>query len=297
LKKYWRFLIPILILAGVLSYKFALAKYQFDPAPPANSAAVMNVTGDKPTEPAQPSPNAGNNNTTVKSNSAGTGTGGSSTAKPTASITILMYHEIGTGGNSLFVPTEKFRAQMKYLHNSGYNPVTMAEAYKMVSSGNVPAKTVVLTFDDGYTSFYTQAWPIMKEYGFTGTVYVVSSYTGKYNYLTWEQMQTLNQAGIEIGSHTKNHIDLKAAGDAALVEEIAGSKKAIEENLGTPVYSFCYPIGAYDNRTPAAVKQAGYTTATTVNFGYFSTKTDHYLVPRVRVPGWISLEGFAKNIP
>ncbi len=213
------------------------------------------------------------------------------------SIPILMYHEIGDGPNSLYVPTDKFRDQMKYLYSSGYHTVTMAGAYDMLVNAQIPSKTVVLTFDDGYTSFYTKAWPIMKEFGFTGTVYVCTSFTGKNNYLTWDEMKTLNDAGIEIGSHTKNHVDLKTVSATVLNDEVSGSKKILEENLGVPVTSFCYPIGAYDDKTPPAVKQVGYDSAVTVVYGHATPKNNFFLIPRVRVPGWITHDNFAKSIP
>lgn len=211
------------------------------------------------------------------------------------SIPILMYHEIGTGPNSLYVPTEKFRAQMNYLYKSGYHTVTMANAQEMLAKGKIPAKTVILTFDDGYTSFYTRAWPIMQEFGFTGTVFVCTEFSGRANYLTWEDIKTLHTAGIEIGSHTKNHIDLKTASTERQNQEILGSKQALEEKLGIPAKSFCYPTGTYNETTPQLVKAAGYTSAVTVAYGQATPKNNLYLIPRVRVPGWASLEQFANS--
>jgi peptidoglycan/xylan/chitin deacetylase (PgdA/CDA1 family) len=211
------------------------------------------------------------------------------------SIPILMYHEIGTGPNSLYVPTDKFRTQMNYLYKSGYHSVTMAKAQEMLFNGKIPAKTIVITFDDGYSSVYTRAWPIMQEFGFTGTVYVCTEFSGRANYLTWAEIKNLQCAGIEIGSHTKNHIDLKTADTGRQTQEIAGSKKALEEHLGVPVKSFCYPTGTYNEITPQLVKEAGYTSAVTVAYGQATSKNNLYLIPRVRVPGWASLEQFASS--
>jgi peptidoglycan/xylan/chitin deacetylase (PgdA/CDA1 family) len=211
------------------------------------------------------------------------------------SIPILMYHEIGTGPNSLYVPTDNFRAQMNYLHKSGYHTVTMADAQEMLKNEKIPAKTVVLTFDDGYTSFYTRAWPIMQEFGFTGTVFVITDFTGRANYLTWEEIKNLQKAGIEIGSHTKNHIDLKTASTDRQTQEIMGSKKVLDDKLGISVKSFCYPTGTYNETTPQLVKVAGYTSAVTVAYGQATSKNNFFLVPRVRVPGWATLEQFANS--
>lgn len=211
------------------------------------------------------------------------------------SIPILMYHEIGIGPNSLYLSAEKFRAQMNYLYNSGYHPVTMANAQEMLINEKIPAKTVVLTFDDGYSSIYTQAWPIMQEFGFTGTVFVCTDFSGRANHLTWGEIKTLQHSGIEIGSHTKNHIDLQTASTERQTNEISGSKKDLEEILGVPVRSFCYPSGTYNENTPQLVKVAGYTSAVTVVYGQATSKNNFYLIPRIRVPGWSTLEQFSNS--
>ncbi|MEQ8199794.1 MAG: polysaccharide deacetylase family protein [Syntrophomonadaceae bacterium] len=212
-------------------------------------------------------------------------------------IPILMYHEVTSGPNSLYVPVGKFREQMRYLAVSGYRAVTMTQAEEMLRNKKMPAKTIVLTFDDGYTSFITEAWPIMQEYGFTGTVYACTSFIGRPNYLTMEQIKTLQADGVEIGSHTRNHIDLKTASYKQQVDEIVVSKQILEENLGVPCLSFCYPTGTYSDITPTIVKDAGYTSAVTVAYGHAVPASNPYLTPRVRVPGWITLDKFAQSIP
>jgi len=207
-----------------------------------------------------------------------------------------MYHEIGNGRNGLYVTVDDFRAQMDYLFTNGYRTITMAKAQELLASGQIPSKTVVLTFDDGYASSYTKAWPIMKEHGFTGTIFVCSSFPGRPDSLTWEEIKSLQAEGVEIGSHSQNHADLKQAGSSVLYAEIVSSKKILEEKLGVPIKSFCYPSGAYNENTPDVVKEAGYTSAVTVVFGQASPQNNIYLLPRVRVPGGITLDKFARNI-
>lgn len=213
------------------------------------------------------------------------------------SISILMYHQIGDGPNDLYVTADNFRAQMNYLHKSGYHTVTMAEANVMLTNNKIPAKTIVLTFDDGYKSFITQAWPVMRDLGFTGTVFVCTSLVGQYNYLTWEEIKELHGEGIEIGSHTRNHIDLKKASYQQQMQEIQGSKKVLDETLGVPCLSFCYPSGAYGDVTPTIVQDSGYTSAVTVAFGYATPNKNAYQLPRVRVRGRFCLDEFVQNIP
>ncbi|MCE5197195.1 MAG: polysaccharide deacetylase family protein [Negativicutes bacterium] len=209
------------------------------------------------------------------------------------SIPIFMYHEIGTGSNSLYVSAENFRAQMEYLSDNGYHTATMSAAQEMLASKKIPAKTVVLTFDDGYASFYKQAWPIMKEFDFTGTVYLVTELLDRANYLTWEETKTLTNAGIEIGSHTQHHLDLKAISNDDQKLEISNSKKMLEEKLNISVKSFCYPSGSYSEITPQLVKEAGYTSAVIVTYGLATPEDNQFLIPRVRVHGWTNLDQFA----
>lgn len=209
------------------------------------------------------------------------------------SIPIFMYHEIGTSSNILYVSAENFRAQMKYLSDNGYHTATMSAAQEMLANKKIPAKTVVLTFDDGYASFYKQAWPIMKEFDFTGTVYVVTEFLDRSNYLTWEETKTLTNAGIEIGSHTKHHLDLKAISIDDQKLEISNSKKLLEEKLNISVKSFCYPSGAHSEITPQLVKEAGYTSAVIVSYGLATPEDNQFLIPRVRVHGWTNLNQFA----
>jgi peptidoglycan/xylan/chitin deacetylase (PgdA/CDA1 family) len=212
------------------------------------------------------------------------------------SIPILMYHEIGDGPNALYVSEKNFRAQMHYLRSNGYKIVTMAEAHQMLVSKQIPAKVVVITFDDGYVSVYNRAWPVLQEYGFSATVYVCSSFPGLYNYLTWDHIKVLHSGGVEIGSHSHTHPSLTTVSQTALAQEIAGSKQILEEKLGAKIDSFCYPCGAYNEQTPVVIKNAGYTSAVTVNFRKATSQDNSYLLPRIRVFKADSLGTFSKNI-
>ncbi len=290
MKKYLVYLFPILIIGVILGLNFGMGIY-LDSKSGSNvqisSTDTQNQTPLPELAPPDPITGQGEKPSTSPTNH-----------KPVAvSIPILMYHEIGNGPNSLYVPTEKFCDQMNYLSQNGYHTVTMTEALGMLVSGQIPAKTIVITFDDGYESFYTKAWPIMKEHGFTGTIYVITSFPGLYNYLTWEEIRTIQAEGMEIGSHSQNHKDLKKASASVQSDEIIGSKKILENKLGVTVKSFCYPSGAYGQDTPKVVRDAGYTSAVTVVYGNATPKSNFYLIPRIRVPGWITLENFAKNIP
>ncbi len=292
MKKYGSFLCALILIIG-LAFFFrdsVIAYIDHAPATSPDPQSQAVATNQSPSDPGKSSPagHSGANQPTAAPPSENyTGT----------VIPILMYHEVTSGPNSLYVPVEKFREQMQFLAKSGYHTVTMAQAREMLREKKIPAKTIVLTFDDGYTSVYTNAWPILQEYGFTGTVYVCTSFFGRSNYLTIDQTKQLAAAGIEIGSHTCNHISLKEASYDQQVKEIVVSKQVLEENLGQPCLSFCYPTGTYSDITPGIIKDAGYTSAVTVAYGHASPANTAFLTPRVRVPGWITLDKFAQSIP
>ncbi|MCX5780123.1 MAG: polysaccharide deacetylase family protein [Firmicutes bacterium] len=211
-----------------------------------------------------------------------------------SSITILMYHEIKDGPSALYVAADNFRAQMLYLRDNGFNVITMTQAQALLAQGQIPAKTVVITFDDGYVSVFNNAWPILQALNFRATVYVISSFSGLYNYLTWDQIKIMQAGGIEIGSHTKTHPALTTVSSAQLTDEIAGSKQVLEEQLGVPIYSFCYPTGAFNQYTPQVVKGAGYTSAVTIVNRSATAQDDSFLIPRIRVSKSTSISSFAK---
>jgi peptidoglycan/xylan/chitin deacetylase (PgdA/CDA1 family) len=172
----------------------------------------------------------------------------------------------------------------------------MTQAREMLVSKKIPPKIAVITFDDGYVSVYNRAWPILEECAFPATVYVCSSFPGLYNYLTWDHIKILHSGGVEIGSHSHTHPALTTVSPTALTQEIVGSKQILEQKLGAKINSFCYPTGAYNQYTPIAVKNAGYTSAVTVNFRKATPPDDLYLLPRIRVFKQDTIGSFAKNI-
>jgi peptidoglycan/xylan/chitin deacetylase (PgdA/CDA1 family) len=199
---------------------------------------------------------------------------------------ILMYHYIRSGvdkakdpiGYGLSVSPRNFEAQLAAYKQAGYASLTMAD----FAAGKGGPKDLVLTFDDGYEDFYTTAWPLLKQYGYTATIYVISGKIGG-DYMTWDQLRELKAAGIEVGAHTVNHIDLSKATEAVQHAEIFGSKATIDQKLGGGTVSFCYPSGKFNPMSKSLVKSAGYKTATTTHPGADSHSDDPYVLNRVRV--------------
>jgi len=171
-------------------------------------------------------------------------------------VPILMYHSITDEDESKAHPYYRtttspamFAAQLKYLHESGYTTCSLQQAVHQLK-GEEPAgaKIVGITFDDGYRDFYQHAFPVLNQYGFSATVFLPTGYIGGRavsfkgrDCLTWAEVRELNKCGILFGSHTVTHPQLRDLSVSAINEEIASSKKTIEEELGCSVESFAYP--------------------------------------------------------
>ena len=218
-------------------------------------------------------------------------------------VPILMYHYVRPDpgpddpvGQGLSVSPELFAEHLAYLAQAGYTPVTMAELAEIWQGTRArPANPIVLTFDDGYRDFYTNAWPILQQYGFPATVYLISAFLDEPNYLTRAMVQELDASGmVDFGSHSVHHPDLPSLSDVEAESEIAGSKHALEDLLGHQVSSFCYPTGSYSDREIALVKAAGYALAVTTEWDYAEPSMDAFELPRLRMNAWTTTEDLAR---
>ncbi len=218
---------------------------------------------------------------------------------------ILMYHEIGphlhgSRLNRWRVLPEDFARQLDVLARRGIRGVALRDVLESPVS---PQARAVLTFDDGYAGVLTRALPVLKAHGFGATVFVVSGRLGGVNdwdgetpgdaLLGADGVRALAAAGVEIGSHGATHRALPGLPDADLVAEVAGSKAALEAALGAPVVSFCYPYGAFDDRSVAAVRAAGYRAATVIRGGIPPDLSDPFRLKRVAVRGTNTLLDFS----
>lgn len=228
------------------------------------------------------------------------------TARDTTIIPILMYHYIRVVndpkdqvGINLSVTPAAFAAQMQYLADRGYTTLTMREVHAILAGERpLPPKPIALTFDDGYRDFYTAAWPILQRHGFKATNYVVTNFIGWDAYMTWPMLQELDASGqIEIGAHTRSHGDLRSQKPERRWDEIAGSKAILEEGLGRPVTTFCYPAGFYNDAALADVKRARFLTAVTTQAGTKQNLQWAYALPRIRVNGPDPLGTWAGKLP
>lgn len=216
-------------------------------------------------------------------------------------VPILLYHRIDTSpiNSRYYVPPEKFEAQMKLLHDWGYTSITTEMLIEAITKGTeLPPRPFLLTIDDGNLDNYTNAFPIMQKYGFTGTLYLVGNYVGAENYMSVEQVLEMHNAGWEVGSHSLNHLDLtKVSADTARAEVIR-SKKVLEEMLGIPVLTFAYPFGAYNAAAMDYVKTAGYSGAMGAS-GYTPSQGlwNLYYLQRVEIKGSEDAKTFVRFLP
>ena len=191
----------------------------------------------------------------------------------TAQVVAFCYHRVETsGGGDLAITPQLFEEHMQRLKDNGITVISMQDflAWRR-NEKSIPAKSALITIDDGYSSGYEVARPILKKFGYPWTAFIYTKYVssgGKS--MTWEQLAELRDEGVEIGSHTVSHINLRsaqgknpAAYDAWLKDEIIGSKKLLEQKLGIKCAVFAYPEGRYSPKVLEVVKEAGYDAAFT----------------------------------
>jgi peptidoglycan/xylan/chitin deacetylase (PgdA/CDA1 family) len=176
--------------------------------------------------------------------------------RPGTRVPILCYHSISENLLGKYHPyfqintsAPVFSRQMRMLRHWGYRTLDLAEAWAGLESGLDLSKTVVITFDDGYRDFYTDALDVMKQCGFTATIFLTTdriqnrpSRIEGVDYLTWSEVRELHDEGMSFGSHTVTHPDLRSLGPEQIEYELGCSKETIEQKLGTPVQSFAYPF-------------------------------------------------------
>jgi len=214
-----------------------------------------------------------------------------SPAPRTVRVPILMYHrvhlyatELTKSLPDLTVEPSVFAAEVAALASAGYHSVTVAQLFDALFHGApLPSKPVMLSFDDGYVDDVTQILPVLQAHHMTGVFFIITGRFQEPGFVTVAQIRQLDAAGMDVGAHTRHHVDLPGLPAATLQSEIAGSRADLERVLGHPVAAFAYPAGRYDAASVGAVRQAGFALAVTTEPGMQLSAQQPLLLPRVRV--------------
>lgn len=250
--------------------------------PPETAASVVN---DAPTAVLLPTP------------------GGDSV---TVNVPILMYHYISVppaGADKyrldLSVEPDVFRQQMTYLRDNGYTTIDFYDLSLAITKQIVlPPKPIIITLDDGYRDNYENAFPILKEFGFEATFFIVTELIdrGIERYVTWAMIEEMAQAGMRMEVHSRTHVDLRGRTREELVWQMLGPQESLAAHIGyTPRY-FSYPSGRYDAATVAMVQELGFWGAVTTLHGTAHGFDDRYVWTRERIPHGLPLNEFAKRL-
>ena len=216
-------------------------------------------------------------------------------------VPILMYHVVTTAPanapyRELYVSRADFAGQVAWLAAHGYHAVTLQRVFdSWRGAARLPAKPVVLSFDDGYLSQVRNALPILKSRHWPGVLNLEVRNLQPVWGIRPPGIRKLLAAGWELDAHTLTHPDLTKVRAAQLRDEVAGSRAVIRKRFHVPVNFFCYPAGRYDDTVVAAVKAAGFLGATTTNYG-LARPSDLYTLSRVRIDGSDGVKGFAAKL-
>lgn len=232
---------------------------------------------------------------------------------------VLMYHMISehlpknqSKFNRLRVKPSEFEKQLIWLKKKNFKSFTLTELSELE---DIPAKSVVLTFDDGYEDNFIEAFPLLKKYGFKATIYIVlnrfeqnwatdkdlnqaSNELNSEKMLSNEQIKEMLDSGIvEIGSHTLDHVNLPKLNKEEKNKQIIESKQQIEKVFNIKCNSFAYPFGFFDEDSLKIVNEANYTNATTTVNGVFDkNKYSNFEIPRIMISGRQGLFSFILKI-
>lgn len=232
-----------------------------------------------------------------------------------ARVPVLMYHRVDAlharDERRLCVSPEQFDVQLSWLAAHGYRPCSLSDFRAWLDGvGMLPARSVLITFDDGYSGLHEHALPRLSARGWPAAVFVVSGLIGQrddwtaaefgshstHSLLSRVQIAEMARHGFSFHSHSRNHADLTVLGDAELQAQVRGSRQDLEDLLGAAVDAFAYPYGRMDDRVRSAVEAAGYRIAFSVRSGFNRAGADPYAVRRLDITGHDARSRFGHKV-
>lgn len=225
-------------------------------------------------------------------------------AQASVRVPVLMFHRVASAATitndvsaDLTVTPARFRAEIDWLAANGYHPISETALFQALYEGApLPAKPVVLTFDDGYVDDAVAVAPILARRHWPATLAIIAGRAGATAFLSWPQIEELDRQGMDIASHSMDHVELAGASSADLQRQLADSRRLLAAHLGHPVYWFVYPAGSYDAAAEQAAKDAGYLLAYTTDAGSTISSASPMAEPRVRVHGADSVASFGAAV-
>lgn len=208
-------------------------------------------------------------------------------------LPILTFHSIDVSGSVISVSPADFTAHINTLALEGWQSCAVSQVLRWRQAGDLPRRTVAITFDDGYRSVYEAALPVLRDHGFTATVFVTAGRCGSDNrwlgqpaqiptwpMLSWDEVRALSREGWEIGAHGITHRPLTSVDSDEAMQEIKASRQILSERAGSDVLSFAYPYGAHDEAVRALVRQV-YHGACGTRMDYVRANSDPFSLPRI----------------
>jgi len=213
-------------------------------------------------------------------------------------VPILMYHHVGPLASdadeittNLTVDPEKFEAQLSWLKSQGYQTLTLTQLNQVFfNKRQLPAKPVILTFDDGYADNYQYAFPLLKKYQMSAVIFVITDMRDGW-YTSWAELREMAAAGIEIDSHTASHVDLSQLSGAELTAQLRNSKEVLQKELGIKSLFLSYPAGKFNDSVIDEARRQGYLGAVTTQSGSIVRSQRIFEIPRLRVNRDTYIEG------
>lgn len=244
---------------------------------------------------------------------AATTSSSSSAAGPTATISgetielpILLYHHISSpesgsaaSGYEYYVSPETFEAHMTYLADNGYTPIDLYTLYESLNdTADLPSNPVAITFDDGYTDLYENAFPILQDFGFTATFFIITDFieNSREGYMTWEMIEEMAVTGMRFETHSSTHADLRGQNNDFLIRQVLDSQEILAQHLGYTPRFIAYPFGQYDDNLIQFLTETGFWGGLTAQGGLEVGLGNRFTWPRLYIPADTPVETFATTL-
>lgn len=297
-KKTLGIILTLIILLGICVSLFVTSSS----APKDNDTNTFTKENKDDNTNTQENTDSISNNQKDKANSSKDRFEGLEITKEDIGIPVLYYHsvlpdsEVATR-NEVTISPENLKKQLSLVKELGYTTLTMSELNDyIINSKEVPKKSILITFDDGYADNYVHAFPILKELDMKATIFVISSGIDGGYYMSSDQLKDMIKHGIDIESHTVNHVHLNTLSYEEQLKELKDSKAAIEKVTNKEVLSIAFPFGDFNDDTLKAATNAGYSVAFTTNRGLANRTDNKVALDRIYVSSEYSLETFKDRL-